>query len=694
MMHAARRNARASLMRSVLVLQLALCQWAVPAFGADGDTAPASIEELVVTATRLPGPAGTIPASITRIEAQTRLDATQGLDFTDRLQTVPGLFVQSRYNASQDLRIDLRGFGARGNFGIRGIRVFIDGVPAGLPDGQVQVDGLDPVDIQSIEVLRGPAAAQYGNGAGGVILIETRAPGAGPPWQLSTSLGDHGFRAWSAKVRGGEQGNELVAGLGLSGLQLNGHRAHARSDHRRAVLQLHVDPGNGDSLVMRAKATDAPLAQDPGGLTFADLLAKPTAAAANNLRFDAGEVLDQQELSWRWRRGGDRASRIEVSNYFSWRDFANRLPFENGGAVRIDRRVGGIAAQFSHAGSGDRNLLAGIELDRQLDRRRRFDNLEGTRGPLRLDQEERVTAAGAYAGGRWRFGQWSLQAALRFDSLEVQLDDALLADGDDSGARRFSRWSQGLGVYWDRSAHLGMWLRYASAFDTPTTTELANPAGAGFNPSLEPQASDAYEWGLRYRGTGRLPDVEVALYQVDTRDELVAFELAGAPGRSFFENAGASRRRGAELALVGSANTPLAWRLTAAWADASFTRFVSDGNDFSGQQIPGSPGLRLAGSLDWVADDSWRIGVDAAYVRDIYADNANLVRAPDYLDLGLRAAFGVRLNRALLEWHLGVRNLLDETYADNVRINAFGGRHFEPAPGRYLYGGLKLTGLP
>lgn len=678
-----------------LWLQLAVLCWPVGSFGADDSGAQEPVEELVVTAARLPDSASGLPASLTRVDLKPVLNARQGLDFSDSLQTVPGLFVQSRYNASQDLRIDMRGFGARGNFGIRGIRIFIDGVPAGLPDGQVQVDSLDPTDISSIEVLRGPAAAQYGNGAGGVILIETRDLSDSPPWRLSTSLGDNGFSSWSANFRSGRNDADLLAGLGLSRLKLDGHRAQSRSDHRRAVLQLHADLGNGDQLQLRARAMDAPLAEDPGGLTFADLLANPAAAAANNLRFNAGEVLDQQELAWRWRRGeAGRAPRLEVSNYFTWREFANRLPFENGGAVRIDRRLGGIAAQYRLAQSEDGALLAGLELDRQEDRRRRFDNLEGNLGQLRLDQEEEVTAAGIFAGGQKRFGRLSLQAALRFDSLEVRLRDAFLQDGDDSGARRFNRFSEGLGIHWAHSADLKVWLRYASAFDTPTTTELDNPFGAGFNPALDPQHSRAYELGMRHRRQGKLPGVELALYQVDTRDELVAFELPAAPGRSFFENAGSTRRRGVELALANPDPEPLAWRLSATWADATFTRFVSDGRDFSGRQIPGSPGLRVAGSLDWFQGETWRLGMDAAWVRDIFADNANQVMAPAYLDVGLRTAVGARLGQARIEWHGGIRNLLDETYADNVRINAFGGRYFEPAPGRYFYTGLRLQGLP
>lgn len=288
-----------------IALWLPLAAGCLPASGFGADTADVQIpvEELVVTATRLPDPAAALPASFTQVDLDPLLNARQGLDFSDSLQTVPGLFVQSRYNASQDLRIDLRGFGARGNFGIRGIRVFIDGVPAGLPDGQVQVDSLDPANISSVAVLRGPAAAQYGNGAGGVILIETRDLRDTPPWRLSTSLGENGFRSWSANLRRGRSEGELVAGLGLSRLKLDGHRAQSQSDHRRASLQLRGDLGNGDQLQLWARATDAPLAEDPGGLTLADLLANPAAAAANNLRFNAGEILDQQELAWRWRRG-------------------------------------------------------------------------------------------------------------------------------------------------------------------------------------------------------------------------------------------------------------------------------------------------------------------------------------------------------------------------------------------------------
>lgn len=651
------------------------------------------LSEIVVTATRIPTSPSQLAASADLVIVDDKLRAFQGIDFTEVLNAIPGLFVQSNYNAAQDLRIDLRGFGARGNFGIRGIRVFVDGIPAGLPDGQVQVDSLEPAEISSVEVLRGPAAAQYGNGAGGVILIRTRALAEAPAWQLSTGLGENGFRNYSGGIALKETGGPLAMRITASRLALDGHRQQARSDHRRMGVQMLFDISARDNIEIRARATDAPLSEDPGGLNLADFRMRPHKAAANNLLFDAGEALTQQTLALRWRRSqNEDAGAWEFSNYYTWRTFENRLPFRDGGAVTIDRRLAGASLQYGGDGPLAATWVAGAEVNRQQDNRRRFDNNFGIRGSLGLDQEEIVTASGVFIGSDHALGWLSLQAALRYDLLRVELRDAFLSDGDDSGSRSFGRLSSSVGVRRDLGSSASVFARFASGFDTPTTTELANPAGAGFNSSLNPQTSDSYELGMHITSERKLwPDAGFAVYQVDTRDELVAYELPGQPGRSFFENAGSSRRRGVEATATLLSGERFNLRLSASWVDAVFRRFVSDGDDFSGSSLPGTPGLRIASGLDWQLRDSWRLGLDIERVAKVYADNANSVRSPDYVDASARIAWGKNMRAARLELFMGIKNLLDRDFADNLRVNAFGGRYFEPAPGRYWYAGMRLT---
>ncbi len=663
---------------------------AVPAF-ADGQ----EIAEVVVTANRLPVPNEAFAAATETILLDDALRAFQGLDFAEALVTVPGLYVQGHYNAAQDLRLDLRGFGARGNFGIRGIRIYVDGMPESLPDGQVQVDALDPAYIRSVQVLRGPAAALYGNAAGGVILIETVPVRAAPPWRLSYSLGAHGFSSFGASVRTAVPASGAVARLSVAGQSLDGYRQHAASENLRLSADLNVRLSERDVLDIRARATDAPKAQDPGGLSFTDLQQQPRSAALNNLAFNAGEQLDQQSLAWRWQRTLDAQDSLQLSNYFVWRDFENALPFRDGGAVELGRRVAGASALYRWQPGPAMRWSAGLDLDQQHDRRRRFDNDAGNRGTLRVDQLETVTAFGAFVASDLSLSQrLALQGALRYDTLRFSLSDRFLADGDESGARSFGKVSPALGLLLGARADLDLYARYSTAFETPTTTEFADPDGAGFNPALRPQSSRALEIGVRHwpAGSSRLPRFELTAYQIDLKDELVGYELAAQPGRSFFSNAARSRRRGVELSTKFRSGQPLAFSFSGAWTDAVFKRFEQDGSDFSGRHIPGTPGLRLAGGLEWRLEESWALGVDAARVWRIFADNANAVRSPDFLDVGLRVAYGFDLAAGRLEWFAGVRNLLDQRFADNLRSNAFGGRYFEPSPPRYIYAGLRLSG--
>jgi len=361
----------------------------------------------------------------------------------------------------------------------------------------------------------------------------------------------------------------------------------------------------------------------------------------------------------------------------------------------LGRRLGGASAQYRWQQNPRLRWSAGLDLDQQRDHRRRFDNESGRRMNLRLDQVEEVTSFGAFVASDMRMSErLALQAALRFDALHFSLADRFMADGDDSGRRHFDRLSPALGLLLDASGTLSLYARYSTSFEAPTTTEFANPDGAGFNPALGPQSSRAWEFGLRRRAdrSSRMPELELAAYEVNVRDELLAFELASQPGRSFFVNASSSRRRGLELSASTRRTKAVAFRISAAWSDAVFERFEQNGQDYSGRQIPGSPRLRLAGSLTWQPAENWLLGVDGARVWRVFADNANAVRSPDFLDAGLRVAYGRNVGSRRVECFAGLRNLLDQSFADNLRINAFGGRYFEPSPPRHLYAGLRVSG--
>ena len=429
----------------------------------------------------------------------------------------------------------------------------------------------------------------------------------------------------------------------------------------------------------------------PGGLTEAEASANPAAARDRNVSFNAGEAISQQRAGLLYRHDRENAA-LMIRNYYVWRDFTNLLPFTSGGAVDLERFFYGAGVQYSgrYLQNDSLELTAGIDADRQDDERRRFDNNSGTVGNLVFDQNEKVTSTGAYLHGRYRMSNaWSLLAGARYDRIQYAVADNFLSDGDDSGRIDFTELSSSFAVNYAFSSGV-VFVSFATSFETPTTTELANPDGSGgFNESLDAQGSTSYEVGFK-QARGSL-NYEIALFHIDLEDELVPFELAAFPGRTFFVNAGRSSRDGLEVALSWQGESGLRTDLSYTWSDFAFDEFVDDnGNDFAGNKIPGLPRQFAYARLSYDNDHGFYGSIEANYSGQLYANNANSVEVPSYVVANMKIAYRGQNGRWLLEPFVGINNIFDESYNSNIRSNAFGGRYFEPAPIRNYYAGIVI----
>lgn len=648
----------------------------------------AELEPVEVTATRSTLGLSDVAGAVTVLDADEIARGRPLTSLADLLDQVPGLFVQNAGNFAQDLRIGLRGFGARASFGIRGVAIVVDGIPQTLPDGQSQVDAIDPADVERIEVLRGPASALYGNAAGGVIRITTRAPSADDPVRFEQVVGRHGLLNTRAAVGGGSD----TLGLRLSAgrFEHDGFRDHSAVRQYRADLALRWRPSPATRLDARVGYFDAPDEFDPGGVTAAVAAATPTAARPANVAFDAGESLSQWRFGTRLtQRFG--AQRVHLTGFAFRRDFANRLPFEGGGQVAYERTFTGLDGRWEldlEAGGLPQRLTAGVDYRRQNDDRERFDNLGGVRGERVLYQRERVDSLGAYVQHRLELSPvWALRAGLRFDRVELDVDDRFLVNGDDSGARTWDEWSPGAGLVFTGFERLTLYANVGTAFQTPTTTELANPdnpaSGGGFNPALGPQTARSVELGLRGRAGNRLR-YEASVYSARVDDAIVSFEVPdfSGTGRDFFRNAGRATRRGVELAAIARLGAGFSLRAGYTHADFEYDRFDTADGDFSGNRIPGVPRHRGFASLDFDGDRGFYAGADLRALSEVTADNANTAASPDYAVVDAHVGRRLKLAALTLDLSAGVGNVFDERSIDNVRVNAFGGRYFEPAPGR------------
>lgn len=650
---------------------------------------PENLDEIVVTAVRGDSNLRDVTRSVSIIEKDRIQSGTQQLALDEALAGVPGLYLQNRYNFAQDLRVAMRGFGARSAFGIRGVKVIVDGIPETLPDGQASVDSIDLGSTERIEVLRGPSSSLYGNASGGVIAITTESGGEQRFVEGAVAFGELGYQKYQLKA-GGQTGavDYLV---NVSTMELEGYRDHSLAEGTVINTKFGWEISDRDRLQVTLNHTDQPTADDPGGINAAQAAAARKSARDRNVLFDTGEALDQQRLGLVYQRDGD-AGDLTLRNYYVWRDFSNRLPFVNGGSVNLDRFYYGFGLQYSFDDllPDAWSFSAGFDIDRQDDERQRFNNDEGVLGAQTLNQDEKVSSNGLYLQASYAASErLRLTAGLRYDDIEFDVRDNFLANGDDSGTVNFDRMSPSVGV----SYQLGngvVFANFSNSFETPTTTELANPDNSGgFNQSLDPQIADNLEVGYRFLRDGL--SFEVAVFDIDIEDELIPFELGAFPGRTFYSNAGQSSRTGIETAVAWRGQSGFGVEASFTWSDFKFDDFIDDnGNDFSGNELPGLPENFGYLALTYQNVQGFDVRLETSYSGDLFANNSNAVSVDSYTVTSLRLGHQFAADNWVLRPFIGINNLFGERYNSNIRINAFGSRFFEPAPERNVYAGVTL----
>jgi iron complex outermembrane recepter protein len=672
---------------------------------------PIRLDDTVVTATRSRTALGDVPAAISVVDQDAIQEARPTTSFAEPLDRVPGVFVQDAANYAQDARIQIRGFGTRAAFGVREIRVLVDGLPLTLPDGQTQLDDVDLGAIARIEVLRGPSSSLYGNAAGGVMQLFTEDAPAEPEIALRATGGSFGLA--KVQVKGG--GRTAGARLFVQGsfFRTGGYREQsaAESGIVNAKLQWDVDPATEVTFLLAA--VDAPLAEDPGGLTAEQVRANPRQARALNAELDAGEAVEQARVgAVASHRSGPNALSAYV--YLLYRDFdsSQPIPPEAGDGIVAFHRTspGGGVRWVNDArpwGIGQ-TLTLGLDAQGQDDGRQRWANDGGRRGALGVSEDESVTGVGAYVREAVEVVEHvEVSGGVRFDDVTFANDVAFPTDSPDSGRRSFSAWSPAGGVLWRPWAWLSAYANTGTAFQVPTTTELANPDGPGFNPAIGPQRAVSWELGGRAEldrraALGLDGEAGLAAYWIDVEDELIPFESPS--GRVAFRNAGRSRRLGLEIdwqsrldlaTLAGDAplarGTRLDWTGALTLIDARYQSYTTQAGDFSGNREPGIPPWQVYQQIALRHPGGLFVALEAFFVGSYFVDDANDARATGYPLLGLRAAWPRRVGPVVIEPFFGIQNLADASYAGTVRLNALGGRFFEPAPGINFYGGIALS---
>lgn len=646
------------------------------------------LDSVVVKASRIEEPLQNIPFAASVIgQNQLQLGQAQ-LTINDALNQVPGVFALNETNFAQDLRVSVRGFGARSAFGIRGIKLIVDGLPESTPDGQAQVDNLAVGLLDQMEVLRGTSSSMYGNASGGVLRLQTEEIEVPLLAQFRTTFGAFGLQQYQLKV--GQKLGRFSYILNATHLQFDGFRQNSRVESTRLYAKINYQFANKMHLRLIFNHVDSPVAEDAGALTLDELRNDRRQARDRNLEFQGGEAVQQSRIGAILSRplwGGQ----LKAKGFYTIRDFENRLPFQDGGIVNLDRTFigGGISyTGMVSYGSLSGNIAVGVDLEDQVDDRQRFNNLLGRRGLRSFDQEESFRTIGIYAIHALNLSEhFSARLGLRADFLELRARDRFLIDGDDSGSQQFEQISPSLGLQYRWSRRQQLFASVSSNFETPALSELSNnpSGGGGFNPMLNPQLAINYELGYRGLLFGSLQSELVAYFtQVDK--EIVAYELAAFPGRNFYENAAQTNRMGIELSLGYAFAKYWSLQGSYAYSQMEFDQF----EDFEGNQLPGIPPHMGFLAVRYQKLRGFYGSIQARYVGEMFVDNANATKDQAYTMVNLRLGYRYMKNGWQIAPFLGINNLLDTTYNANIRINAFGSRYYEPGPGMHLYGGIRL----
>lgn len=615
------------------------------------------------------------------------------LSLEEPLRGIAGLQLDNRHNLALGERISIRGFGARTQFGVRGVRIDVDGIPATMPDGQTTLSHVDPVTVERVEVLRGAASATHGNAAGGYIALTTHDAGTGTAAGFGVALSERGTTSTRALVGVGH--GAWLASARVSDLRYQGFRRN--SDARGVRASARVARGHGSDTVSLVVAGTRYDADSPGGLTDSARSADRRSASPTNLRFRTGEEGQHVQGGMSWRRRG--ITSFETIAYGLVRGIDSPIPTR---IVDLERRVAGLrfgADRVFQLRGREAGASIGVEHALQRDERRNYVNLDGTRGTIALDQRERVRNTGAHARlSTAILPALHLLAALRGDRITFAVRDRVVTatNADDSGERTMHAVSPSAGLSLVLTRHANAYANLSTAFETPTTSELANRASGagGINDALQPQRSRSLEVGVRVESR-RGFRVSAAAFDARVRDALVPFELASAPGRQFYRNAARLRHRGVEV----ESSLPLraGWRLATAATllEARVERDTGSAGARVGRRVPGVSPVRVDLELAAPADGWLQAALVARGQSRSPADDANAAWSPGYLIADVRLGIdGVTLGDVKLTPALLLANAFNVAYDASLVANAAGGRFFEPGPGRTLTLSVDLAWRP
>ena len=663
-----------------------------------------------VTVTRTDQDLADVPQSVAVVQRDQIEFAQRRSSLDEALRGIPGLFVQNRRNYGLSGGIGLSIRAPQPRFGLRGLAIIQDGIPITTADGTTEPGNVDLGSVGRIDVIRGPSSVLYGNAAGGVINLNTtfdtsRRLTITPDIQF----GSHGYNRQQVRVEGGNATTQFMTSV--SRFEIDGFRQNSAAEITQAnfVLRQELSPDTEIRAVFNFY--DAPFAESASFLNEADARADP-------VRDDDGECLSGACLARgiaRARHWGEATTQgqggVTLEHRFSesqlfratgwgmWRDLGAIGAFQN---IELGRTGFGFRSEYlggTQTGSVALDWAVGIDVASQNDDRMEFGQVaqafgeDAINGSLRVDQTEDVLSAGPFAqigiapNDRIRF-----TAGVRWDYYDFKAGDRKLDDGDQSGDRTMDAVSPSVGVTVAAAPNINLFANFATAYETPTTVELSNTqtGAGGFNQDLEPQDLRSFEFGVRGLAQPARLRYEAAVYFSTVDNALVSFQ--NPLSQDFFRNAGKASRDGVELSLEWVPHASFNTRFAYTYQDFVFEEFNTGSNDFSGNKEPGAPPQRIFAGFNYTAPFGLRSGATVRWVDEFFVRNDNTVSNWAYTVVDLRFGYDTKWGDVDVRPYVGIDNVFDERYNSSAIVNAFGGRYYEPSPGRESYVGFTVGG--
>jgi iron complex outermembrane recepter protein len=669
---------------------------------------PALLPEVVTSATRTARDSFELPVAIDSVDKSVIREDRLQVNLSESLNRVPGISILNRQNYAQDLQISSRGFGARSAFGVRGIRLIADGIPATLPDGSAQASSFNLNSAERIEVMRGPFSSLYGNASGGVIQLFTADGPPEPTLSGSAFAGSYGTYKGGLQFGGTDGRFNYI--YDTSRFHSDGYRDHSTvtRDLSNAKFKL---PAPGGTLTMVLNAIDQPETLDPLGLTRAQMIANPRQSDPSATLFNTRKSVRQNQVGLVYDASFGSADKVQARTYLGDRQvtqfqaipLAAQLAATSSGAV-VDQDFGyeGIGVRWTHIFSdGERplNISAGIDYDRMAQHRMGYLNNNGLQGRLKRDEQNTVTNSDLYTQVEWKFApRWSTTAGARYSNVRFNSNDYFVSNGNDSGAVSYAKTTPVAGILFNAAPNWNVYANIGRGFETPTLIELAyRTTGTGLNFALQPSTSLSREIGIKGK-IGKTARVNLTAFYVNTDNEIVVDTSAG--GRTTYRNAPKTERKGIELSADAYLGGGFEAYLAYTWISAQFTQsFTTNSTNCvsttatavtvgSSNKLPGVPAYNLYGELVWRhAASGFHAGAEVRATGKIYVNDLNCASADPATVANLRAGFEQRSGKWRLSEFARIDNITNRQYAGSVIVADGNNRFYEPSPTRnYLVG--------